>query len=110
MSGLRGDQRVQLAAVVLIIGETFINLGARQPWKTSYHLVHGRSGFRHRYHVMHADARTFHDRVARTHPRSLHNVTVTRRNHALTVPISLTDFKLVEMRASGAQNPARLAA
>jgi len=44
---------------------------------------------------MHADARAFHDGVPGTHPGLLHNVAVTRRNHALTLSVPGIELKPV---------------
>src|ERR1039458_9646461 len=93
MRRLRGHQRVNLALMVLVIGKTFIDLGSGQSGETAHHLVHRSPRLDHRHHIMHADACALHDGMPGAHPGSLHNVAVTRRNHATTVSDPRIEFK-----------------
>ena len=91
MSVLSSHQWTKLGLMVLIIGEALIYLSTRQAGETSHYFIHGRSGLRHRHHVMHTDPCAFHHGMARTHTGPLNNVTVAHRDYAGTVTPTALD-------------------
>jgi len=71
------DQQVDLAPMILVIGETFIDLGPGEAWETPANdAVHGFPVLEQADHVMNTDARPGHDSMAASYPRCTRNVRV----------------------------------
>jgi hypothetical protein len=93
---LAGDQWIDLALVVFIVGKALIDLGARKGREARDHRLDRGSSFKHRHDVMHANAGTLHHSMAGSDPRPLNNISVTRRNHSRTVAVDRPVFKRLE--------------
>jgi hypothetical protein len=78
---LFGYQRVNLGAVIFVIGQAFVDLCSCHAGKTAAYIVHGCSGDNQPHNIMYSDARAFNDHSAPPHARFPSKVTVSSRSH-----------------------------
>ena len=80
---LLSHQSIDFGAMIFVIGQTLVHLGARQVWKAPADVLDARSIDDQTDYVMNADAGSFNDRFPLTDAWKIDQVTVGSSSHEL---------------------------